>query len=120
MLTKEFIATIRGYQATLRRQADQGFQASLAAGLAREMANNLEVLLGEVDNPELDGTDAAHPAWWRGHEVSVYTLCQKVMDILNGKDDGSGAASDPWETVRRRLIAVCATQQSKNAKQTKN
>ena len=56
------------------------------------------------DNPELDGTDAAHPAWWRGHEHTVAAMCQKIHSLLDGKDDGSGVSNDPWESLRRRLL----------------
>lgn len=58
------------------------------------------------DHPECDGTDAAHPAYWRGHDHAVAVLCQKVTEILDGKDDGKGIASEPWEPVRRRLMAL--------------
>lgn len=54
------------------------------------------------DDPECDGTDAAHPAYWRGHDHAVAVLCQKVAEILDGKDDGKGIASQPWEPVRLR------------------
>jgi hypothetical protein len=58
-----------------------------------------------VDRPEMDGTDYAHPAWWRGHEQTTATFCQKVNDILDGKDDGSGVNHEPWGSLRRRLLA---------------
>lgn len=58
------------------------------------------------DDSECDGTDAAHPAYWRGHDHAVAVLCQKITEILNGKDDGKGIASEPWEPVRRRLLAL--------------
>lgn len=58
------------------------------------------------DDPECDGTDAAHPAYWRGHDHAVAVLCQKVTEILDGKDDGKGIASEPWEPVRRRLMSM--------------
>jgi len=59
-----------------------------------------------VDHPECDGTDAAHPAYWRGHDHAVATICLKITEILDGKDDGKGIASEPWEPVRRRLLAM--------------
>ena len=58
------------------------------------------------DDPECDGTDAAHPAYWRGHDHAVATICLKITEILDGKDDGKGIASEPWEPVRRRLLAL--------------
>jgi hypothetical protein len=59
-----------------------------------------------IDYAELDGTDAAHPAYWRGHDHAVATICLKITEILDGKDDGKGIASEPWEPVRRRLLAL--------------
>ena len=53
-----------------------------------------------------DGTPAAHPAWWRGHSAGVASLCQRIKEILDGSDDGSGVASEPWESVRRELIEL--------------
>ena len=50
MLSKEIIGTIRSYQETLRSQANKGFEARLASGLAREMANTFDLLLGETGN----------------------------------------------------------------------
>ena len=50
MLSKEIINTIRSYQETLRNQANKGFEARLASGLAREMANTFDVLLSETEN----------------------------------------------------------------------
>lgn len=60
------------------------------------------------DYPDADGTDAAHPAWWRGHEHTTAVFCQKVGEILDGKDDGRGVSNEPWEAIRRRLIALAA------------
>lgn len=58
------------------------------------------------DDPEADGTDFAHPAWWRGYEHSCRTFCQLVTEILDGKDDGRGANYEPWGTVRQRLVKL--------------
>src|SRR5262245_45612514 len=33
----------------------------------REKAEADAARLRELDNPEFDATEAAHPAWWRGH-----------------------------------------------------
>ena len=65
-------------------------------------------LAQQQDNPELDGSDWSHPAWWRGHDHTTTMFCKKVNDILDGKDDGAGVGNPPWETLRRRLIAQAA------------
>lgn len=61
-----------------------------------------------ADNPEFDGIENANPAWWRGHWHSAEVFCQKVNEILDGKDDGSGVGNPPWEPTRRRLLALKA------------
>lgn len=58
------------------------------------------------DNPEFDATDAAHPAWWRGHEHTAEVFCKLVNEILDGKPLGGGIAGQPWEDTRRRLEAL--------------
>jgi hypothetical protein len=61
------------------------------------------------DDPELDGTDWAHPAWWRGHDHTTKVFCHLVTEILDGKDDGTGVNHEPWHTVRRRLLTLVGT-----------
>lgn len=56
------------------------------------------------DDAELDGTDGAHPAWWRGHEHSVRVMCEMINAILDGKDNGHGVSPEPWESTRRRML----------------
>jgi hypothetical protein len=73
---------------------------------AREQRNAAKPEQG--DDPDLDGTEAAHPAWWRGHEYAAAALCRKVNEVLDGKDDGRGVANEPWEGARRRLLALTA------------
>lgn len=64
-----------------------------------------------VDNPNLDCTDAAHPAWWRGCDHGSAGMIREVQKILDGQDDGSGTCNEPWESVRRKLIELCAAQE---------
>lgn len=56
----------------------------------------------------LAAEDMGNPAWWRGHDEACTILCQKVNAILDGKDTGRGVANDPWESTRRRLLALVA------------
>lgn len=63
-----------------------------------------------ADDPETDGTDFAHPAWWRGNDRGVEAVCEIVERILDGKD------TEPLgrfgylrlETLRQRLLALVA------------
>lgn len=70
----------------------------------RQRIAQLEPELAEArkDNEELDGTDAAHPAWWRGNDAGVAQVCAQINAILDGADV-SGTASEPWEPTRRRV-----------------
>lgn len=65
-----------------------------------------------VDNPFWDGTDAAHPAWWRGQERGVDGTCEQIRKILDGEAHGppfhygsellSEIAQRTWELKRAR------------------
>ncbi len=55
---------------------------------------------------ELDGTDGAHPAWWRGHEHTTLSFCQLVNRILDGQDEGRGFNCEPWGALRQRLLGL--------------
>lgn len=41
-----------------------------------------------------------------GLDHSFLHTCSIVRDVLDGRDNGSGVASEPWESVRRRLLAL--------------
>lgn len=61
-----------------------------------------------VDAAELDSTDCAHPAWWRGHDHTVKVMCEKINLILDGKDNGAGVSNEPWESTRRRMLNLAS------------
>lgn len=77
--------------------------AAARAGLG-EVAKESGALIR--DYPELDCSDGAHPAWWRGEKYGFDECVRAVSNVLDGKDNGSGVASEPWEGVRRRLLAL--------------
>ncbi len=75
-----------------------GHDYGLRPGAARIVKEAL------ADDPELDGTDFANPAWWRGEAYGSSAAIAAVTRILDGKDDGLGVANDePWQSVRTRL-----------------
>jgi len=60
------------------------------------LASENEYLLAKVkelkDTPELDATDAAHPAWWRGNDYGVLqtvSIVNKIMDALESEDSNA-------------------------------
>lgn len=56
--------------------------------------------------------DQIDPAYYRGQDRAVEALCEKIMAILEGRDDGSGVSNPPWEPVRRKLLAIVADRDS--------
>ena len=79
-----------------------------ADGLASAIVTYLSALPHagvSEDDPELDGTDAAHPAWWRGNDRGCEATCEIITRILDGETP-SGVCREPLETVRRRVAAL--------------
>lgn len=61
------------------------------------------------DDPAADGTDAAHPAWWRGRANGVACVVEKLREAMDGEDDGAGVCADPaLERLRRNVLAARA------------
>src|SRR5271169_1645376 len=59
-----------------------------------------------MDNPEMDGTDFAHPAWWRGQDRALLGFVNEVNRILDGTEDLSGTCNEPWQSLRERLFDI--------------
>jgi len=61
----------------------------------------------EVDDPGLDCTDFAHPAFLRGQDLAVDYLAKRFIAILDGKDSGAGGFSHKGlQTLRVRLLEL--------------
>jgi hypothetical protein len=59
------------------------------------------------DDPELDATDFAHPAWWRGNDAGCAAIVRRIEEILEGKDTGAGVCGYvPLEALRRKILAM--------------
>lgn len=57
------------------------------------------------DDPELDSTDFAHPAWWRGSDHAVEMVVQLFKEAIEGKDEGAGNIGHPGlEEIRRWIL----------------
>lgn len=90
-------------RALIRRAAELIKTSANVGGTGKSLAQ-LEV---EADDPQWDGTDAAHPAWWRGNDRGCRFVTQRLTDALDGKDDGAGwIGYPPLEALRRRLLAI--------------
>jgi hypothetical protein len=68
----------------------------------------LEARINAVDCEELDATDGAHPAWWRGHEHTAKVFCQLINEILDGNHPIGGVSNEPWESTKKRLQQLTA------------
>jgi hypothetical protein len=70
-----------------------GYEAGFKVGLKK-------------DDPMLDGTDFAHPAWHRGNERAFLTAIHEVNDILDGTASNVGISIEPWQSLRQRLYDI--------------
>lgn len=53
------------------------------------------------DVPDFDGTDAAHPAWWRGQSDGVDGVVRLMKEALNGYSGGT--LREPLHAVRETV-----------------
>jgi len=72
---------------------------------------------GYKDDPEADGTDFAHPAFWRGQDDGVRGAVMRIRQVLDGKDDGSGVIGDEGLEKLRRDILTLLRKYGKDAQQ---
>ena len=73
--------------ATLRsvRMEPMSLEALDAACAAEDRAT--------VDDPLLDGTDGAHPAWWRGHDRAAQVWRERVATAERERDEAREEAN---------------------------
>lgn len=65
--------------------------------MTREILNLRTELAANYDSNEM---------YDRGKYDGLFMACDMVKSILNGHDNGSDSSSEPWESVRRRLLAL--------------
>jgi len=62
------------------------------------------------DNPEFDGTDGAHPAWWRGCDDGVFSTVRCINGILDdiqaNREPRGTFGSEKLNILRDRLYAL--------------
>ena len=56
------------------------------------------------DNPEYDGTDGAHPAWWRGEGDGVVGAVKRIREVLAG--DIRGVTQEPLQGLREDIYKL--------------
>lgn len=59
-----------------------------------------------LDDPALDGTDAAHPAWWRGNDDGVKAVVKIVNDLLDGKPHVGTFGNADLEMAAQRIATL--------------
>lgn len=57
------------------------------------------------DDPDLDGTDAAHPAWWRGQEAGFDGAMGMIEKALTERPAGV-ISNERWQALRERIYAM--------------
>ena len=58
-----------------------------------------------LDTPMHDGTNRAHPAYWRGKATGINDVLKIVSDIMLGHDNGTGANNNrDIEGMRQALL----------------
>ena len=55
------------------------------------------------DDPELDATDGAHPAWWRGNDHGVAAATDIIKNALEGKAGEGTLGFEPLQRVREQI-----------------
>ena len=66
--------------------------------LARAQAAEIATLRATADDPLLDGTDGAHPAWWRGHD--------RAAEMLTAQRDAALADAASLRAVAVEYLAL--------------
>lgn len=57
-----------------------------------------------LDNPEDDGTNKAHPAYWRGRARGTAEILQIIKRVAEGNDPGDGVINSPVIEAARRIL----------------
>lgn len=52
------------------------------------------------DGPDLDGTDGAHPAWWRGHEQSMDKATEQLAKVVG---ESRWTTASDWKSLLKGL-----------------
>lgn len=57
------------------------------------------------DDPELDGEDAAHPAWWRGQQAGFDAAMRLIEMALIERPTGT-IRNERWQALRELIHAM--------------
>jgi hypothetical protein len=119
-LLEERLAAAEAEVKRLNDVVDGHARDSARAGLERDRAEHrLKLATEEIvrvrlayDDPSLDATDGAHPAWWRGSDAGVAGAVRIVNEALDGPLPLAGCVGGAdLEAVRQRAAALRARAQ---------
>lgn len=93
------------------RLAERAIEAEKLVATLRAEVERLRRLVdtSPPDDPEADGTDAAHPAWWRGNDagckgaLSLVARLRAEVDALKAR---AAAEREEYRAERDRLLAA--------------
>lgn len=89
----------------LQNKPQPNFKCPACDGVGKQTKLQLE--RWNYDDPENDATDFAHPAWWRGNDHGVETVCQILLAVLDGsKKPGGRYASERLQKVVDQIYAL--------------
>ena len=111
-LTAHRLAAAEAEVKRLNHEINVHASGAARAGLERDkMERRLKLATEEIvrvrlayDDPSLDATDGAHPAWWRGCDHGVRKAAESIMEALGTPQPDR--LTDPIEYVRQRVAAL--------------
>ena len=56
------------------------------------------------DDPFWDGTDGAHPAYWRGEDAATRNICKSLLKLINGGNSNYGYGYDPLKEIKDWIV----------------
>lgn len=78
-----------------------------AEDYATELRGGADGPVPVADNPALDATELAHPAWVRGYEYGLQRTASALQAAFDGTDRGDGALPHAGlQAMREALLAT--------------
>ncbi len=66
------------------------------------------IMLADLEPKDIDCTDYADAAWWRGQEYAANSICYRINELIDNQEEYAGVASEPWETTRKKIFELVA------------
>lgn len=96
--------------ATIARQCsseDGTARSDVVLEAVPDIVKELQMHRDYWDRDTLDGTDGAHPAWWRGHDDTIASVVKQINLLLDGKStEKFGTSTQPYHRLYRRIYRL--------------